>query len=835
MERYPQDLSVGIDDFRRSNWKSAIASSEREGYSGMWQSLSAAARFAIKGDRTSEGKVLWLLADACSMMLNPGSVNEPFKPVMVMNGKRSSLPEDFEQSDVDLFSLIAEEVDDTWLQARLSDLVWLLKSPRSPKHALLAIDAYCRIPLDTETWVRGGRECWERAINLAQMLRTGAGERMKEIETAITAAFEVAKSEDGFLALWLADLLAANHLAHRKGTDIAKRLELLARNFDVEGDLHRAREFFAASAKWFQQAGDAAKTAEMTVFVAEGWVKEAVARISSDKLSHMVAASLYENAIQTYRSIPRSERAAHRVDERIAVLHKSLNEAGKRSMDEMGVISSPSIDITKLVENARNAVRGKSAHDALAAFANIYRGVRAVQMREFSEKMLREHPLQALISATHMSRDGRVIAKRPGMGLGDADSDDTQAAIWAEMVKHYGMEIGLVVQGDIWPALEVLVCRYSNGFTMGDFFQDSVNLFRPNKWFRIFIVYADKLFNGRYQIRYAPKYATPNTLAGDLSKPSFDKIQPRGRGRREVAMKAGMLFQPCLNPGMIVRTIVIQNHMNRQVFGSFTVDLPKKLPEFDVAMPGITRANDLPLQHIQRCEQAGGTVAFVIVCHRPAATFLHRQAGLCPIQRLYLRLLIHTQNDGLVRRVQVYPNHIRQLFNKPLVFRELEPFHAVWLQPVRIPNTRDCGIADSRGLCHSPRGPVSRIRGRRVQCRLHNRLDLFGRQGAGTQAVGRIFRQSLRTPFLKPFAPLHDRRTTGLQALGNGPVGQTISSQQANACTQHGSLGTCFGPHPGFQGRSLLFRHQQFFGWLPHEAICNISPNHCKDIIVTLH
>jgi hypothetical protein len=460
MERYPQDLSVGIDDFRRSNWKSAIASSEREGYSGMWQSLSAAARFAIKGDRTSEGKVLWLLADACSMMLNPGSVNEPFKPVMVMNGKRSSLPEDFEQSDVDLFSLIAEEVDDTWLQARLSDLVWLLKSPRSPKHALLAIDAYCRIPLDTETWVRGGRECWERAINLAQMLRTGAGERMKEIETAITAAFEVAKSEDGFLALWLADLLAANHLAHRKGTDIAKRLELLARNFDVEGDLHRAREFFAASAKWFQQAGDAAKTAEMTVFVAEGWVKEAVARISSDKLSHMVAASLYENAIQTYRSIPRSERAAHRVDERIAVLHKSLNEAGKRSMDEMGVISSPSIDITKLVENARNAVRGKSAHDALAAFANIYRGVRAVQMREFSEKMLREHPLQALISATHMSRDGRVIAKRPGMGLGDADSDDTQAAIWAEMVKHYGMEIGLVVQGDIWPALEVLAVEH---------------------------------------------------------------------------------------------------------------------------------------------------------------------------------------------------------------------------------------------------------------------------------------------------------------------------------------------------------------------------------------
>jgi len=460
MERYPQDLSVGIDDFRRSDWKAAIASSEREGYPGMWQSLSAAARSAVEGGRTSEGKVLWLLADACSMMLNPDSANEPFKPFMVMKGKRSSLPEDFQQSDVELFSLIAEEVDDVWLQARLADLVWLLASPRSPKHALLAIDAYRRIPLDTETWVRGGREGWERAISLTQMLRAGAGERLKEIEAAITSAFEVAKSKDGFLALWLADLLAANHLARGKGNDIAKRLELLARQFDVEGDLHRAREFFAASAKWFQQVGDAAKTAEMIVFVAEGWVKEAVARISSDQPSHMVAASFYENAIQTYRSIPRSERVVHRVDERISELHKSLKEAGERSLDEMGVISSPSMDITQLVENARNAVRGKSSIDALAAFANIYPGARASKMREFSERMLREHPLQALISATHMSRDGRVIAKRPGLGLGDAESDDTQAAIWAEMVKHYGMELGLVVQGDIWPALEVLALEH---------------------------------------------------------------------------------------------------------------------------------------------------------------------------------------------------------------------------------------------------------------------------------------------------------------------------------------------------------------------------------------
>jgi hypothetical protein len=459
MERYPKDLTVGIEDFRHSNWKSAIASSEREGYSSMWQSLSAAAKSAIEAGRISEGKVLWLLADACSMMLNPRSANEPFKPIMAMtNGRRSALPEDFQQSDIELFSQIVQEVDSVWLQARLADLVWLLAKPRNPKHALLAIDAYRKIPLDAKTWVHGGGECWARAIALTQMLGDGAGERIKEIEAAIMSVFESAKREDGFFALQLANLLAENRLGQGGSLDIAKKLESLARNFDGEGELRHARMFFAASTKWFQQAGDTAKATEMKVLEAECWAKEAVARISSNKPSHMVAGSFYENAIQTYRTIPRSERAAHRVDERIAELQKSLNESGKRSLDEMKTISSSSIDITQFVEKARDAVKGKLAIDALVAFANMYHGARRARMRETSEKMLREHPLQAFISATHMSRDGRVIAKRPGMGSDSGHSDEV--AIWAEMVKQYNMELGLVVIGFILPALEVLALEH---------------------------------------------------------------------------------------------------------------------------------------------------------------------------------------------------------------------------------------------------------------------------------------------------------------------------------------------------------------------------------------
>ena len=109
-----------------------------------------------------------------------------------------------------------------------------------------------------------------------------------------------------------------------------------------------------------------------------------------------------------------------------------------------------------------------------------------------------------------------------------------------------------------------------------------------------------------------------------------------------MAMKTGMLFQPCLDLGMIVRTVIVHNHVDCQVFGSFMIDLPQKPPEFDIAMPRITRTDDLSLQNIQRREQAGSTVTFVIVRHRPAAAFLHRQAGLRPVERLDLGLLSST-------------------------------------------------------------------------------------------------------------------------------------------------------------------------------------------------
>lgn len=459
-QRYPADLIVSAQDFADCGWKEVLEQTSREGYSAMWQAFSAAARAAIEQGRIAQGKALWLLADACSMMLVPASQNEPFKPIAVFHDRRSVTPDDLTDSDIAFFSEIVDSTDDEWLKARLADLCWLKRKPKAVAHALAAIDAYRTIPLDSETWVRGGRECWERAISLVRMLKAGAADRLQQMETAILAAFDAAMCQDGFLGLWLADLLTTNGMARDRRADIAQRLETLAREFDGEGDLHRAREYFSAASDWHRRSGDESKAAEMTVAGAEGWVKEAIARTSSNAPSHMVAASFYENAIQTYRTVPRAERAAYRVDERIAELRTHLNDTGEKALGEMGTISTPGVDISQLVENARKAVSGKSPIDALKAFANLHRGARADELRSNALDRMRQFPLQSLFAATVMSRDGRVIAKRPAMSLGGEATDSDEIAIRAEMVRDYGILVSIVVQGDIWPALETMLLEH---------------------------------------------------------------------------------------------------------------------------------------------------------------------------------------------------------------------------------------------------------------------------------------------------------------------------------------------------------------------------------------
>lgn len=389
------------------------------------------------------------------MMLNPESRNAPFQPFAVMNGRRTAIPEDFVQSDVELLGQLAEEVDEPVLKARLADLSWLLKKPKVPKDAALAIDAYSKSPLDEEHWFVDGRNQWARAIVLAKSLKDW--NRLEGIEKALETVFNSAVISNGTFALQIARLLLDQGLVRTKSAAIADALSSAALREEDTKDFWRARDYYASASSWFERAGNKAGAIAMTVQVAECWIKEAQTRVSGASPSYTLAASFYENAIQTYRTVPRTERNVYNVDARLDELYRLLSEAGQKSLGELGEVSTPPIDISELVKAAKDSVRGKTTPEALMAFSKLYGGASANRLRDTSIALLREYPLSALFAATHISKDGRVIAKHLGTGFGSDESEDAEQAIWAKTVEGYTREISLVVQAQIMPAYETLL------------------------------------------------------------------------------------------------------------------------------------------------------------------------------------------------------------------------------------------------------------------------------------------------------------------------------------------------------------------------------------------
>ena len=454
--RCPEDLVLTVEDFSSCGWKNALARAAGEGYPSMSEAFSTSARQTTD---KAHSKVLNLLASACSMVLSPDSFNEPFKPFFEFSGGRSIIPNDFLEADIAFFVLIVDEIDDSWLKARLADLIWFIQSPPNFKFALKAIDSYRSIPLDKETWVHG-QQCWQRAIGLARLLGKGAGERLAEMETSIIKTFASVTRQDGFLGYQLSDLLKSNDLGRDSSTMIAPKLKSLACEFESESDLYSAREYFGASAYWFKADRDDEMSNAMTVAVAKCWAKEANVAVASVPPSHTVAKNFYEKAIQTYRTIPKSMREPHQVGERIVELQKQLNESGEQSLDEMCVIRTGDIDMTKLAENACNAVRCKAPVEALKAFVNLYSGANAKELRITAKNDFRRFPVQTLMPTTIRSHDGRVIAKLPGIDLNDPLSDDNEKVINFRMIFHYSFHVGIAVSGYILPALEILLLEH---------------------------------------------------------------------------------------------------------------------------------------------------------------------------------------------------------------------------------------------------------------------------------------------------------------------------------------------------------------------------------------
>jgi hypothetical protein len=132
-----------------------------------------------------------------------------------------------------------------------------------------------------------------------------------------------------------------------------------------------------------------------------------------------------------------------------------------------------------------------------------------------------------------------------------------------------------------------------------------------------------------------------------------------------------------------------------------------------VPVTSVAAASHFPSGHVESSEQGGGSVLDVIM--RPALHLggLHRQQRLSAVQRLDLRLLIHAQNNRLLRRMQVETHHIGERGRQLRVGAELEAAAALGLNLVVAPDRGTVlGLTPSSAATPGPVQWVSPLGGR---------------------------------------------------------------------------------------------------------------------------
>ena len=184
-------------------------------------------------------------------------------------------------------------------------------------------------------------------------------------------------------------------------------------------------------------------------------------------------------------------------------------------------------------------------------------------------------------------------------------------------------------------------------FRPDDPFEDFACRLCSDEGFRVGIVVLQVFHNGALELDDALKGAAADAISGDLGEEALDHVKPGRRCWREVQMKAGMRFDPALHGRGFVSSVVVNDEMEIKAGGGLLVDQFEKVQELAMSMARHASPNDGAVQHVECREQHRGTVAFVVVGHRPGAPFLHGQAWLGAIEGLDLALFIDTEDQRL--------------------------------------------------------------------------------------------------------------------------------------------------------------------------------------------
>lgn len=363
---------------------------------------------------------LRLLEGLTSYHFVPDHQTEPFQPQFVMGGRRSLVPTDLQEEQINVLAEFAPTVDHLGLRARLSDVSWFMQRRRHDM-AEMAIAAYCDSVEavraghavfsfeNASAWGVGAKDALVRSARISHVTgwKLPASKRVKTLlADLIATAYRDGRSDD----FWrIADVDLDYRIT--PPAELATMAEELAGGEPLAKNFEARLELLEIAARAYRRADDEQNANRCMVEAAECHVQKA--NLTD---SHMLEAHFLQRAIQVLRNYPNTQ-------ERRKALTARLRKTQPGIRDEMGHISTE-IDLTEIVEHSVASVRGHSWPIAFLSLVLCNQPPTPEEIQEAALKHAREHPLQAHMPMQVHDFQGRVVFSSPGMtGDGGADGE----------------------------------------------------------------------------------------------------------------------------------------------------------------------------------------------------------------------------------------------------------------------------------------------------------------------------------------------------------------------------------------------------------------------------
>jgi hypothetical protein len=448
-EKRGLDLA-SLGDFKSVDCEAPLAETRTVNCFSLGEMYRKAAEATKKDGNEAALRVYSLLQAVTQIHFKPHDRAEPYGPILVMDGRRSVIPDDLRGEQSAVFAEIAPVIKNAGLRARLADIAWL-NDRKLYASAQLAISSYIEavrmvmegkatLFFDEETATsHNSVDLLRRACQIANHTgwKAADADPLKTLISDIRQAAFASHDASGYIRIGQLSL----DYETCEPIDVAIQADNIAELEGAHPDTERLLWELAARA--YRHCGMEDESPRCLVSAAECYAKMADAAASKG----MVAASWLMTAIKALRGLRGTK-------ERRQELEARLREAQASISDEMSVISVP-LDLSKIADDSRKATAGLPLVKALFGFATADTSPTPEKLRERALSQGAENPLSAIIPMGIHDDEGKLVAQSPGLGT---DADET--AIRHLILRDEALRREITAKGTIEPARRVIVAEH---------------------------------------------------------------------------------------------------------------------------------------------------------------------------------------------------------------------------------------------------------------------------------------------------------------------------------------------------------------------------------------